>query len=62
MAWHATMFDIHLWRHLWTYYPGHAGVKGNDRADSREKHLSQASRKVGSVEELETLLVGRSEA
>ena len=28
------MVDIHLRKLLWVYYyPGHAGVKGNDRAD-----------------------------
>ena len=27
------MFDIHLRTLLWVYCPGHAGVKGNDRAD-----------------------------
>ena len=31
--WHASMFGIHLPRILWVYRPGHAGVKGNDRAD-----------------------------
>ena len=31
--WHASMFDIHLRKILWVYYPGHAGVKGNDKAD-----------------------------
>ena len=27
------MVDIHLQNLLWVYCPGHAGVKGNDRAD-----------------------------
>ena len=27
------MVDIDLRKLLWIYYPGHAGVKGNDRAD-----------------------------
>ena len=27
------MVDIHLQKLLWVYCPGHAGVKGNDRAD-----------------------------
>ena len=31
--WHVSMFDIHLLKLLWMYCPGHAGVKGNDRAD-----------------------------
>jgi ribonuclease HI len=31
--WHVSMFDIHLRKILWVYCPGHAGVKGNDRAD-----------------------------
>ena len=30
---HVVMFDIHLQRPLWIYCPGHAGIKGNDRAD-----------------------------
>ena len=28
-----SMVDIHLRKLLWVYCPGHAGVKGNDRAD-----------------------------
>ena len=28
-----SMVDIHLRNLLWVYCPGHAGVKGNDRAD-----------------------------
>ena len=31
--WDVSMVDIHLWKFLWVYCPGHAGVKGNDRAD-----------------------------
>ena len=31
--WHVLMVDIHLRKLLWVYCPGHAGVKGNDRAD-----------------------------
>ena len=31
--WHVSMVDIHLRKLLWVYCPGHAGVKGNDRAD-----------------------------
>ena len=31
--WHVSMFNIHLRRILWVYCPGHARVKGNDRAD-----------------------------
>ena len=27
------MVDIHLRKQLWVYFSGHAGVKGNDRAD-----------------------------
>ena len=27
------MVDIQLQKLLWVYCPGHAGVKGNDRAD-----------------------------
>ena len=30
--WHVTMLDIHLQTFLWIYCPGHAGVKGSDRA------------------------------
>ena len=29
-----SMVDIHLRKLLWVYCPGHAGVKGNDRANS----------------------------
>ena len=31
--WNVSMVDIHLRKLLWVYCPGHAGVKGNDRAD-----------------------------
>ena len=31
--WNESMVDIHLPKLLWVYCPGHAGVKGNDRAD-----------------------------
>ena len=31
--WNVSMVDIHLRKLLWVYFPGHAGVKGNDRAD-----------------------------
>ena len=31
--WNVAMVDTHLRKLLWVYCPGHAGVKGNDRAD-----------------------------
>ena len=31
--WNVSMVNIHLRKLLWVYCPGHAGVKGNDRAD-----------------------------
>ena len=31
--WNVSMVDIHLGKLLWVYCPGHAGVKGNDRAN-----------------------------
>ena len=31
--WNVSIIDIHLRIFLWVYCPGHAGVKGNDRAD-----------------------------
>ena len=31
--WNVSIGDIHLRKLLWVYCPGHAGVKGNDRAD-----------------------------
>ena len=31
--WHSAMADLQLRRLLWVYCPGHAGVRGNDRAD-----------------------------
>ena len=45
------MVDIHLLRLLWVYCPGHAGVKGNDRAD----------RLAGKATLTSGLLLGRSE-
>ena len=33
--WNVSVVDIHpLRKLLWEYCPGHAGVKGNDRADT----------------------------
>ena len=46
------MVNIHLQKLLWVYCPGHAGVKGNDRAD----------RLVGIATLTSGLLLGRSEA
>ena len=43
--------DIHLRKLLWVYCPGHAGVKGNDRAD----------RLAGKATLTSGLLLGRSE-
>ena len=31
--WHTAMHSLRLQRLLWIYYPGHAGVSGNKRAD-----------------------------
>ena len=46
-----SMVDIHLQNLLWVYCPGHAGVKGNDRAD----------RLAGKATPTSGLLLGRSE-
>ena len=32
--WNVSMVNIHLRKFLWVYCPGHAGVKGNDQADT----------------------------
>ena len=34
--WNAWMVDIHFQKLMWAYCTGHAGVKGNDRADRLE--------------------------
>ena len=31
---HASVVGIHLWKLLWVFCPGHAGVKGNDEANT----------------------------
>ena len=31
--WHTAMHSLRLQRRLWIYYPEHAGVSGNERAD-----------------------------
>ena len=49
--WNVSMVDIHLRKLLWVYCPGHAGVKGNDRAD----------RLAGKATLTSGLLVGRTE-
>ena len=44
---------------LWVYCPGHAGVKGNDRAKAgKATNEWLKSRKVLSIEELEIGLAG----
>ena len=52
--WNVSMADIHLWKPLWVYCPGHVGVKGNDQAD----RLWFVSEKIWSVEKLETVPAG----
>ena len=49
--WNVLMVDILLRKRLWVYYPGHAGVKGNDRTD---RLAGKATLKSG-------LLLGRTE-
>ena len=49
--WHVLMVDILLRKLLWVYYPGHAGVKGSNRAD---RLVGKATLKNG-------LLLGRTE-
>ena len=49
--WNVSMADIHLRKLPWVYCPGHAGVKGNDRAD----------RLAGKATLTGGLLLGRSE-
>ena len=49
--WHVSMVDIHFRNILWVYCPGHAGVKGNDRAD----------RLAGKATVTDGLRLGRSE-
>ena len=58
--WIVSILDIHLQKLLWVYCPGHAGVKGNKRADrlAGKATLQLASRKIWSVEKLETLPAG----
>ena len=34
--WNVSIINIHLWKPLWAYCPGHAGVKGNGWADTLE--------------------------
>ena len=53
--WNVSVVDSHLRKLLWLYCPGHARVKGNDQADRLAGKSSHASRKIWSVEELETL-------
>ena len=48
--WNVSMVNIHLQKLLREYCPGHAGVKGNDRAD----------RLVGKATLASGLLLGRS--
>ena len=59
--WRVSMFDNHIHRGklLRVYCPGHAGVKGNDRAKAgKATNKRLKSRKVLSIEELEIGLAG----
>ena len=57
--WKMSMVDIRIRILLWVYYLGHAGLKGNDGADRLVlQNHRLASRKILSVEELETLPAG----
>ena len=49
--WNVSTVDIHLRKLLWVYCPGHAGVKGNSRAD----------RLAGKASLTNGLFLGRSE-
>ena len=49
--WNVSLVNNHLRKLLWVYCPGHAGVKGNDRAD----------RLAGKATLTSGLLLGRSE-
>ena len=49
--WNVSTVHIHLRKLLWVYYPGYAGVKGNDRTD----------RQAGNANLRNGLLLGRSE-
>jgi len=55
--WHVSMFDIHLRKLLWVYCPGHAGVKGNDRADrlAGKATITSYLRRLGRSEVLRSL-------
>ena len=49
--WNVSTVHIHLRKLLWVYYPGYAGVKGNDRTD----------RQTGNANLTNYLLLGSSE-
>ena len=49
--WNVSIVDINLRKLLWVYCPGHAGVKGNDRAN----------RQAGKATLTNGLLLGRPE-
>ena len=58
--WNVSIVDIHLRKLLWVYCPGHAGVKGNDRADRLAGKATLTSGLLlgrSGVEKLETLPV-----
>ena len=62
-GWNVPMADTHLWKYLWVYCPGHAGVMGNNQADrltgrQNNPHKWLASQKIWSVEKFQTLPVG----
>ena len=48
--WNVPMVDIHRRKLVWRYCPGHAGVKGNDRADSLPGKAAITSKLTSNVE------------
>ena len=57
--WHLAMQDIQLEKLVWIYCPGHAGVKGNERADSlARKAAITRGWKIRGLGKAETLSAG----
>ena len=59
--WNMSMVNVHLWKLLWVYCPGHAGMKGNyhaDRLAGKATLTSGLLLRSSGVEKLETLPVG----
>ena len=52
--WHEAMSTIKLQKIIWIYCPGHAGVKGNERADKLAGKTPPLNQAIYALEDLKS--------